>query len=100
MARGPRRGGGNRLSIDGQVLTEGALGLAVGGAVSAESTVSQGCRPIGKHYVITRSKRHIVFELGGHKAVDVLSETVAELSSDDRQLVRNHGLLVGRVINK
>ena len=100
MASGATVPGDNRLMINGQLVTQGALGLAIGGDVSAVCTVSQGCRPIGKPYVITRSKRHVVLELGGHKAVDVVSRTISELSSEDGDLVRTHGLLVGRVIDE
>jgi len=63
MASGASRSGDNRLLYDGQVLTEGAVGAVVGGDVQIDCTVSQGCRPVGKPYVITKSQRHIVMEL-------------------------------------
>jgi small ligand-binding sensory domain FIST len=100
MASGARAPGDNRLLFNGQLLNQGALALAIGGQVNVACTVSQGCRPIGESYVITRSKRHIVFELGGHKATKVINNTIAQLSADDRELVSTHGLLVGRVIDE
>ena len=100
MASGALAPGDNRLTIDGQPLTAGAVGLAIAGDITVDCTVSQGCRPIGSPHVITRSKRHIVFELGGHKATEVANDTIAQLSREDRDLVRNQGLFVGRVLNE
>src|SRR5205823_8246112 len=50
-ARGP---GGNRLVLDGQVTTTGAVGVFLDG-VPVQTVVSQGCRPVGKPYVVTRA---------------------------------------------
>ena len=100
MASGAAAAGDNRLALDGKLVNEGVVGLAIGGDVTVDCTVSQGCRPIGEPHVITRCKRHIVFELGGRDAVDVVRNTVQGLSDADRDLVRANGLLVGRVIDE
>ena len=99
MASGADGPGGNRLLIDGQVFRDGAVGVAIGGDVRVDATVSQGCRPIGIPFVITRAKRHVVQELGGRKALGVIQEMVEELNEEDRELLRS-GLLVGRVIDE
>jgi len=80
-ARGP---GGNRLAIDGQVVTHGAVGVLLDDAVVVESVVSQGCRPIGQPFIVTRAERSTIFELGGRPALDRLIEIVDALSPDDR----------------
>ena len=36
--------------------------------------VSQGCRPVGEPYVVTRSEANIVHELGGRPALERLEE--------------------------
>lgn len=100
MASGANRPGGNRLLIDGQIHREGAVGVAIGGDLRVNTTVSQGCRPIGQPYVITRSKRHIVQELGGQNALESLQEMDQDLAVEDRELLRSQPLLVGRVINE
>jgi small ligand-binding sensory domain FIST len=100
MASAGRQPRANRLLVNGQVLREGAVGMAIGGDIRVHTTVSQGCRPIGKPFVITRSQRHVVQELGGQNAVQVLQQLVQDLTDEDRDLVQNHGLLVGRVINE
>jgi small ligand-binding sensory domain FIST len=60
-ARGP---GGNRLAAEGRVVTEGAVGAWLGPGVRVRSIVSQGCRPIGNPYVVTKAERNVIYELG------------------------------------
>jgi small ligand-binding sensory domain FIST len=100
MAGGGQSAGDSRLLLGTQVHTRGAVGVALSGDVHVSATVSQGCRPIGKPFVITKSKRHIVLELAGRKALPVLMKMVEALDAEDRMLVREGGLLVGRVIDE
>jgi small ligand-binding sensory domain FIST len=100
MASAARQPDGNRLLLEGRVRTRGAIGLALAGDIDVQTTVSQGCRPIGKPYVITKSKRHIVMELGGVRAFDALQQMAAALGDEDRLLIQQNGLMVGRVINE
>lgn len=91
--------GENRLGLDGKVVREGAVGLSLGGKVSIHCTVSQGCRPIGKPWIITKAQHNIIQELGGKPAISVLQDTVSELPPHEQQLVKS-GLFVGRVTNE
>ena len=100
MASGAERPGGNRLLLDDMVRLQGAIGVAIGGEIQIDTTVSQGCRPIDKPYVITRSKRHVLLELGGRDPMHVITDVVEGLDEQDRELVRANGLMVGRVINE
>ncbi len=100
VASGAQRPGGNRLLFNGRISRDGAIGAAIGGDVHVHCTVSQGCRPIGRPLVITKSRRHIVQQLGGHNALGVINEMVSNLGTEDRELVQSHGLLVGRVIDE
>ena len=92
--------GENRLIVDDAILTEGAVGVSITGDVDVQTTVSQGCRPVGKPMIITRAKRHIVQELGGRNALEALQAMVQELEDEDQQLIQDNGLLVGRVIDE
>lgn len=103
-ARGP---GGNRLALAGPgvpgqghtdqtVFTDGAVGLLVPGDDRLTTVVSQGCRPIGEPYVVTRGEGSHVYELGGRSAVERLEATVAALDPVERR----NGLHVGRVIDE
>ena len=100
MASGAKTAGQNQLVLSGSVMSEGAVGVAIGGEVDLQTTVSQGCRSIGEPLLITRSHRHIVQELGGRNPLHVLREIASKLSADDRTLIEQNGLHVGRVINE
>ena len=100
MASAATNPGGNRLMLNDQTRRSGVVGVALSGNINLRSTVSQGCRPIGRPYVITKSKRNIVQELGGRSALDVARELIGDLSAEERQLVSRHALFVGRVINE
>lgn len=99
MASGSSRPGGNRLLLDGDVHTEGAVGLAIDGPLEVRTVVSQGCRPIGRTWIITRAEGNIIRELGRRRALDVLREMFESLSDEEQALVRE-GLHIGRVINE
>ena len=96
-ARGP---GGNRLVLNGQVFTDGAVGALLGDGMEVASVVSQGCRPIGRPYVVTRAERNAVYELGGQSAYQRLVDMARnELDEADLALV-NQGLHLGLVIDE
>lgn len=95
-AKGP---GGNAIVLNDRVLRSQGAGLSVRGSVSIDTLVSQGCRPIGKPWIITDGGRNAVKQLGGRPALEVLRETLEELNDADRQLIPN-GVFVGRVINE
>jgi small ligand-binding sensory domain FIST len=100
MASGGRQSGHNRLLLNGAVMRDGAVGVAIGGKIDVQTTVSQGCRAIGEPMVITRSRRHVVQELGGRNPLMALRHVVANLDAADRELIQHNGLHVGRVINE
>jgi small ligand-binding sensory domain FIST len=94
-ARGP---GGNRLILDAAVNTSGAVGVFVSG-IQIRAVVSQGCRPVGRPFVITRGEGNRVDELGGRSAVERVQECAAEAGESDRQLMRA-GLHLGVVVDE
>jgi len=89
----------NRLFVEDEVQQEGLVGIALTGAVAIDTVVSQGCRPIGKPFVITRGERNIVKELGGRPALEQLHNVLVALSPDDERLARQ-SLFMGRVIDE
>jgi small ligand-binding sensory domain FIST len=99
MASGGRGPGETRLLLGERVLLEGAVGVWLQGPVKIRSVVSQGCRPIGHHLVITRAKDNIIAELGGKSAFVQLQQLWQDLGARDQQLFQ-HGLHIGRVINE
>jgi small ligand-binding sensory domain FIST len=94
-ARGP---GGNRLVLDGSVLTDGAVAVVLGG-VDVDTVVSQGCRPIGDPMVVTAGQGNLIHELAGRNALERVQETLRLLAPDDLPLAQE-GLHLGRVIDE
>ena len=95
-ARGP---GGNRLVIDDRVVTEGAVGVFLPSSLTVTTVVSQGCRPLGTPYAVTRAEDNVVFELGGKPALERLQEVAAGASESDRRLLAQF-IHIGRVIDE
>ena len=99
MASGGWNPGQNRLLLGRQELDSGAVAALIHGPVRIRSVVSQGCRPIGRTFVITKAEQNVIYELGGMPAMQRLSEVFGELSPADQELVRL-GLHVGRVLSE
>jgi small ligand-binding sensory domain FIST len=99
MASGSREPGPAQLLLNYQVLDEGAVGVLLSGPVRLRSIVSQGCRPVGRPYVITKAEQNIILELGGRAPLLHLQELWPTLSPQDQQLFQR-GLHVGLVINE
>jgi small ligand-binding sensory domain FIST len=95
-ASGP---GGNRLVLDDAVTTSGAVGAFLGNGAAVAPVVSQGCRPIGRPYAVTRTDQNVVFELGGEPAYTRLTDLAATLSEDELDLLRS-GVLLGVVVDE
>jgi small ligand-binding sensory domain FIST len=98
MASASARPGGNRLVLDDRLLSEGAIGVLLDG-IEVRTLVSQGCRPIGRPYVITRAQRNFVEELGGQSALERLQELADAATEDERELLRD-GLHMGLVVDE
>jgi small ligand-binding sensory domain FIST len=99
MASGGYAPGENKLFLGGDAIDSGAVAVLVSGEVRIRSIVSQGCRPIGRHYVVTKAERNVILELGGQPPLAQLQELFPTLPPRDRELL-NSGLHVGRVINE
>lgn len=95
-ARGP---GGNRLVVDGEVRSSGAVGVIFPPEQPITTIVSQGCRPIGDPMVVTRGEGNLLIELAGRPALERLRETVAALPEEELGMARR-GLHLGRVIDE
>jgi small ligand-binding sensory domain FIST len=98
LASGGQSPGTCALLFNGEVV-HGAVGAVLAGNLVLRTVVSQGCKPIGQPQIITRCEGHIIYELGGRSALDVIRETIADLSPEDQALVRT-SLLIGRVIDE
>lgn len=99
MASGAQSPGLNRLVIDDDEYRTGAVGALISGDITIRTVVSQGCRPIGRHQLVTRAEHNVIRDLGRRPAMEVLQEIFTDLEGPDRERVRR-GLHLGRVINE
>jgi small ligand-binding sensory domain FIST len=83
-----------RLFLNGDVYDAGAVGVVLGGAVTAVTVVSQGARPIGPDMVVTKADENILYELAGTPALEKLEQIVIELPEEEQELA-GRGLLIG-----
>lgn len=98
-ASGGTQPGMHVLCFDEEVRGEGVVGAVLSGGFRFRALVAQGCRPIGRHLVITEAHGNIIEKIGGKQALSVVEEVIENLSNEDRARVR-HGLHIGRVINE
>jgi small ligand-binding sensory domain FIST len=89
MASGGSGPGQNLLLTQDGIVESGAVGMVIEGGIEVRSIVSQGCRPVGKPYVITGCKDNFILKLGGKTALQALMEIIPELSPEDRTLLQN-----------
>ncbi|GIH72947.1 FIST signal transduction protein [Sphaerimonospora thailandensis] len=99
LANGLGGRGSVRLFVDGEVHTEGAIGVVLSGPVNVGAVVSQGCRPIGPSMVVTRAEENLLLELAGQPALGRLEDIVSALDEEDRELVAS-GLQIGVVMDE
>lgn len=99
MASGAASPGENRLLLGRRTLRDGAVAVRISGGPRLTTLVSQGCRPIGKPFVVTRAERNVIYQLGGKPALDQLRELFHELPNHEQRMVQQ-GLHVGRVVSE
>ncbi len=91
--------GQNRLILNADIVREGLVGIALSGRLRVDTVVSQGCRPIGKPFVITKGDRNVIRELGGRAGLVQLHDVLVGLPAEEEALARQ-ALFVGRVIDE
>ncbi len=99
LASGARGPGGNRLLLDDEIFTDGAVGVILDADAKVSSVVSQGCRPIGDPLTVTAASGNVVTELASQPPMDVLKRLAAASNEQDRALIAA-GLHVGVVIDE
>jgi small ligand-binding sensory domain FIST len=88
-----------QLLLEEEVRTHGLVGISLSGDIEVEGLVSQGCRPIGQPWVVTRARGNLILQLGGRPALEVIQDMVSELPAEDQARLHN-SLLIGRVVNE
>lgn len=100
VASGGMDYGQNLLVLNDQVIGEGAVGVVMSGPVSLQAVVSQGCRPIGQRFIITKAKGNLIYELSGRQALECLQEVYTQLSPHEQKIAQQGGLHAGYAIDE
>jgi small ligand-binding sensory domain FIST len=99
LASGSARAGETRLLLDGNVYDRGAVGVVLGGSVGVHTLVSQGCRPIGRPWTVTKAQGSTIYELAGLPALMRAQDVVGELPQEE-QAMAVRGLQLGIAIDE
>jgi small ligand-binding sensory domain FIST len=99
LASGASTRGGNRLLLDAAVHADGAVGVVLPADLPVRTVVSQGCRPIGDPFVVTRCHDNVIVELGGKAALTRLDDLVQRSDPAERSLLAR-GVHIGIVIDE
>ena len=90
--------GGAVLLQDGDVHTDGAVGIRMQG-LEVLPCVSQGAGPVGPEMTITSGEANVIGQLAGKPAMERLGEVIAALPEKERELAAS-GVLIGLVIDE
>jgi small ligand-binding sensory domain FIST len=99
LAGGGHDFGENRLILNDEVYDGGLVGVALSGRIAVRMVVSQGCRPIGEPYVVTKAEQNVIHELGGVPALERLQTLFESLGGDERRIAQR-ALHLGIVIDE
>ncbi len=99
LASGNMRVQETHLFLNEAVYRQGAVAVALGGAYTVKTVVSQGCDPIGEPWIITAANGPVIERISQRPAYEVLVETVRALPPDEQQRA-SQNLLVGLAIDE
>ncbi len=94
LASGAFQPGQNTLILNGESFDGGLVGAVLTGDVTLKTVVSQGCRPIGETFIVTKARDNIIRELAGRPFLEVLQEVMHNVSAQDK-LLAQEALFVG-----
>jgi small ligand-binding sensory domain FIST len=89
VASGAERPGENVLFLEQRVHRDGLVGVALWGDIVLDGVVAQGCRPIGQPLFVTRCRDHLLIELDGRPAMEIVRGLFESASPRDRALMQS-----------
>jgi small ligand-binding sensory domain FIST len=99
LASGSMRRQGTHVFFNDDVYQQGAVLVAIGGAYTVQTVVSQGCDPIGEAWIITGAEGNVIRQISQRPAYEVLVETLRALPPDVRERA-SRNLLVGLAMDE
>jgi small ligand-binding sensory domain FIST len=91
--------GGNRLVLDGEVVSSGGVGVVIPPGSAVTTVVSQGCRPVGRPMIVTQGRGNVLDELAGRPALERIEELAQRSGPEERSLLAA-GLHLGVAIDE
>jgi small ligand-binding sensory domain FIST len=90
-------GTGPTVALGPQAMPQGSLvGLRVGGTLSIQAVVAQGCRPVGPTFRITECEQNAILQLDDDKPAIAAIETLIRSARDENERRKiSAGLVVG-----
>jgi len=85
LAGGGQDSGENRLLLNAQGFDGGVVGVQLTGPIAVRTVTSQGCRPIGERFVVTRAEQNLIFELGGVSALKRLQDVFESMGEPNAE---------------
>ena len=98
-SHGAQQAGEHALFLNEEVRQDGAVGVFLTGNVRMDTLVAQGCRPIGRPFIVTKAQDQFVLELAGMPATEALRQLFAALAPEDRRLAQR-ALFLGVVMRE
>jgi small ligand-binding sensory domain FIST len=99
LASGARRPGGHVLALNDTLHRSGLIGVSLAGNLRADVLVSQGYKPVGRFFQVTRAEGNVVLELSGVPALEALEQMVSGLDRDEQVLLKR-GLMLGEAVSE
>ncbi|MEN8844393.1 MAG: FIST signal transduction protein [Lentimonas sp.] len=87
------------LYVNGDVFYAGAVAMSLSGAVTIESVLAQGCRPVGSPWTVTQVEHNIIHEIGNRPILEVLRDTLEGMSQQEQKLARGN-IFIGLVLDE
>ncbi len=87
------------IFLNGELYSDGAVGLAIGGGYDLIPVVSQGCDPIGEAWTVTGTQAQWIDTISNRPSIDVLAETLGGLPEDIRERAQRN-LLIGLAVDE
>ena len=88
-----------QVYLDGEVFEDGGVAIAIGGDITLDGVISQGCTPIGEEWTLTRVEQNLIRHIGNRPAYAVLSETVQNLPPEEQRKAQGN-LHIGLAVNE
>ena len=87
------------LFLNDAAFEEGAVALGLEGGTTIEPVLSQGCRPVGSPWTITKAHRNIIHQIGNRPVLEVLRDTLEGMSLREQQQARGN-IFIGLVLDE